>query len=828
VPITAAAIRERLLGAPLWLAVASLAGLALGLGLYRYAVWSSLPEYRLGKSAIAARARQYAEAHGLPIEGSLVLSTERIRNQVRSKLSAELLRSASADGTLPIAMWSAVASGTAPPGRAAISTMRLTENGEVVSVHLSGEHSEERPTTRADSHATALAGLGLFGLTVDGYIEQSDYADPERTEGTNVRVSTGNSGVRVEVDDHHEAESIGLSNQHKFVWRRPHPDLEGLSETLTLTVEDGEVRGFDREIVVDTPVVAGEVSKAIEVMAFVLFVMVASVGLFALALLRLVTRDFVSYWRTVAVTLLFLAAVTVSGVVSADYRETGLAGTIAMNLFLGLFIAVPLFCAWFAGEADAYHAWGRRCTEGMLALLSRRPYAQEAAREYLEGTLWGAAVFGALVATAAIVVALFGAGEVTRTPAARVLDASPAWAFPAVMLPTVLGAAIVGPLCINALLRLLLKRPWLSTPVAGTITALLITAMSVIDLRFFGLSGLATWAVPVGIGLCILAERRGILTVIVALLVLACLYSGAPALAIGGVADRLGALLGFVLLAAPAAVAVLVGRRLPAAVVRDAPPPRSTRVFEQARQMEELNIAQRAQKGLLPSRAPAVAGFEVAGTCIPASEVGGDYYDYFDLADGRLGVAVGDVAGKGIPAAFVMTLTKGFMEVATADSSGPVEALGRANRHLRATIARNTFVTMVYATFDSEARSMRFARAGHSPPILLRAGGETELLTPAGTPLGALPAESYAETLEAHDIQLGRGDVVVMYTDGITEAMNRDRQEYGEVRLLSTLRRIGARVSPLALVEALVDDVREFTAGAPVHDDITVVAVKST
>jgi phosphoserine phosphatase RsbU/P len=233
------------------------------------------------------------------------------------------------------------------------------------------------------------------------------------------------------------------------------------------------------------------------------------------------------------------------------------------------------------------------------------------------------------------------------------------------------------------------------------------------------------------------------------------------------------------------------------------------------------------QSALLPSQDPEVEGLDVAGTCTPANEVGGDYFDYFQFPDGRFGVAVGDVSGKGVPAAFCMTLTKGFMEVAASEAREPATVLGLANGHLRANLTRGTFVTMAYAVVDPESRVVTCARAGHNPPAILRDGVPPEFLSGSGTALGAAPEEQFNELIESVRVELRRGDTLVFYTDGVTEAMNGAREQFGEERLLETLERLRDGRTARGLVDGLLGEIESYASDADQHDDITVVVIRA-
>jgi sigma-B regulation protein RsbU (phosphoserine phosphatase) len=168
------------------------------------------------------------------------------------------------------------------------------------------------------------------------------------------------------------------------------------------------------------------------------------------------------------------------------------------------------------------------------------------------------------------------------------------------------------------------------------------------------------------------------------------------------------------------------------------------------------------------------------------------------------------------------------MEVAATEAREPEAVLAQANTHLRDTLAKGTFVTMAYAILDPESSVVTFARAGHNPPVWGRAGGAAELVAPPGTALGAAPPRTFERLLAPHRVELRRGDVLVFYTDGVTEAMNTAHQEFGEERLLAAVARHRDGLSARALVGKVLEEVTDFSRGASQHDDITLVVIKAS
>jgi sigma-B regulation protein RsbU (phosphoserine phosphatase) len=196
------------------------------------------------------------------------------------------------------------------------------------------------------------------------------------------------------------------------------------------------------------------------------------------------------------------------------------------------------------------------------------------------------------------------------------------------------------------------------------------------------------------------------------------------------------------------------------------------------------------------------------------------------LDDGRFGVTIGDVSGKGVPAAIYMTLTKGILQSHAEDNVSPRDVLVKVNSLMYRSIERNSFVSMFYAILDLRNARMRFARAGQCPMILMhRVDGESRMISPKGMALGLEMGRVFESVLEEEELPLQPGQVMVFYTDGFTEAMNAREEEYGEERLLAAISRHHAE-SAHAIIDAVCADVVTFAGDTPQHDDMTMVVVK--
>ena len=246
------------------------------------------------------------------------------------------------------------------------------------------------------------------------------------------------------------------------------------------------------------------------------------------------------------------------------------------------------------------------------------------------------------------------------------------------------------------------------------------------------------------------------------------------------------------------------------------------RALEQERLEREMHLAAEIQRQILPKGAPQVAGFQLAGWNRPARQVGGDYYDMFPMLDGRMGLVVGDVSGKGIPAALmVSTLHSALRLLLDQTGIGP-PLLEKLNRHILESSMPNKFITMFLAELDLETGHLLYVNAGHNPGLLLRADGRVEELGSSGMPLGLLPGSRY----QARETTVDRGDLLCLYSDGITEAESPDEEEYGTERLCDVLRSQSSAPAIQEVLDTIRESVEAFTRGQPQGDDQTLLVVR--
>lgn len=251
-------------------------------------------------------------------------------------------------------------------------------------------------------------------------------------------------------------------------------------------------------------------------------------------------------------------------------------------------------------------------------------------------------------------------------------------------------------------------------------------------------------------------------------------------------------------------------------------------VIEQQRMQKELQVAQEIQQMLLPDDFPDVVGYDIASYYQSAKEVGGDLFDFMEIDDQSIGICVADVSGKGVPGSLVMTMIRTSLRLESRGNDNPADIMTRVNSFVTDDIRKGMFVTMLYVILDSRERMVSFASAGHNPMILYRGKSrETYYLNPSGFPVGiTLPdIRLFGEKIQADRIRLHPDDIFILYTDGVTEAMNPQRDLYGEERFLAAIRKYG-HLDVEEFVTSIKDDILAFTGGFEQNDDITLVAIK--
>ena len=251
------------------------------------------------------------------------------------------------------------------------------------------------------------------------------------------------------------------------------------------------------------------------------------------------------------------------------------------------------------------------------------------------------------------------------------------------------------------------------------------------------------------------------------------------------------------------------------------------REAHEKRAMEsELQTAREVQRILLPQNDPVVAGFRISGTNLPARIISGDYYDYLALGDRKFGIAIADVSGKGVPAGLLMAMCRSSLRSVAPGRTSPSEVLAAVNRQLFPDIREDMFISMAYGILDENTGKLVISRAGHDPALLFRRdSGKVELLRSPGLALGVDGGSVFERVTKDQEVELLPGDCVLLYTDGVREAVDSQDEEFGMERM-SEVFRMAAPLGAEAVLLRMQDELSQFTGEGPQMDDITLVAIE--
>jgi sigma-B regulation protein RsbU (phosphoserine phosphatase) len=249
---------------------------------------------------------------------------------------------------------------------------------------------------------------------------------------------------------------------------------------------------------------------------------------------------------------------------------------------------------------------------------------------------------------------------------------------------------------------------------------------------------------------------------------------------------------------------------------------------EKKRLDHDLEIAQDIQRLLLPSEAPVVEGFEISGINIPARHVSGDYFDYIKVDDERLGVAIADVSGKGVPASIIMAICRSVLRSQATGNPSPADVLQKVNRQIYPDIKEDMFISMAYVILDHAHNTTLLSRAGHDAPLHYRHATETVTpVKPLGMVVGIDSGSVFDRITGDFALSLEPGDCLLLYTDGVTEALDANGDEFGFDRVVQCVRASAPSGAP-AIITRLIDELRNFVGAQPQNDDITLIAIRKT
>ncbi len=516
----------------------------------------------------------------------------------------------------------------------------------------------------------------------------------------------------------------------------------------------------------------------------------------------------------------FLEDLTIGGGSSVNYWVTVIFSW-AILVLIAFVVAGSLYFCWSAGTASSIKVPNRR-TISLELLLRGKVLTKPVVKSVLAGLMIGGLLAAIPYLTAAT--GLFSAAEVDASGLEDLfISRTPALSSP-IALHQYLLFIIFALIC--QLIDAYLKRPMLARL---SIYVVALTGALAIGLFYLPASALVVASTIFALVLTAVYLNFDLLTVMVGSMASQTALGSAGLLAqssesLHGSGYR--ALAGLAVMVLIALVGLRKVREIREEEVA-VPAWLLTTRAERERLKAEFGVARRAQQQLLPNVSPQLSGFEIAAVCHPSREVGGDMYDFIRFPDGKLGIVVADVSGKGVPASLYMTLTKGLLDSVSEEKSDPGEILCEVNRHLYDVCRRKVFVTLFLGVIDPARRILIYARAGHNPTVFRKAkDGQPILLKSRGMGLGLSGGKVFDQSINVESVQLEPNDLLLFYSDGITEAMNSRNEEYGEERLMNLSTRMDGMKAEVAR-DMVMADVGKFLGSVPPQDDQTLVVVRA-
>ncbi len=642
------------------------------------------------------------------------------------------------------------------------------------------------------------------------------------------------------VEDNVTSQRFEKRTDHTFTWRKPYQQAPG-NLFHTLKIQGDRVAEYTRFY--DLPEHAALQFKHREGNLILWFVLSLSMFfLISLFLLIVFIRKYhegeVGVYTASAVFVVIWICMFLKSIIHFRLRADGvqigeltfdMVGA-AILIFMSV-IAIPFFAlsgmaGWSVGEGLAHEKFGEKLAS-LNALINRRFSTINFAYSAFRGYSFGLITLGGIALLAWPGVNWLN-GTVSPGGYNDVLTAPLGFLVP---LLTAISASLLMELVYrlfgNLYLYKLLGRKWVAALVASGLWAIDAAVFWDINLNVSPvyLNGIIAFAV--GLFFSFILWKYDLLSVIIANFVVIGVLKTVPLVSSGTESLFYGGMVSLALVFAP--LAFMVRGFIKREVFEyqpDTTPGHIKRISERERMAKELEIARQVQMRLLPKESPRIPGCDIAGICIPAKEVGGDYYDFVQMSERKFGIVIGDVSGKGVPAAIYMTLTKGIFQSHAEEHISPREVLVKVNSLMYRTIERGSFVSMFYAVLDMNDLTLRYSRAGHNPAIYLqRSNGHFSLLEPEGIALGLEEGEVFGKVIHEQEMKLNQGDLLIFYTDGFTEAMNKKLEEYGEERLLKVVQ-ANEEKPAREIIEAVCADVKSFVKDYPQHDDMTMVVVK--
>ncbi len=833
------------------LVAAGLIGLAVFASLFHRAFMSGARPQPLGIQEITAQAVEFARLEGWPVtsQRARTIPVEGDDWAVVQQQCAERGEATPARNSLPEPLWET--SIITNPGSilSAVTTFKppdpvlniaATPDGEVVQyVEVTTQLALAPMVGNQRNRDMPFRELNidrLFEIPAEARHEMTP--DERQTVVTTAREFFDRHAIAAAGDPVSVAAFRGADEQliGAIAWNRPGP--AGTLDVVRVVVSNGRVAAYDRDLrtpgqVLERPQ-ASVTSIVIDSIPGVVIVLSGVLVAVAVIIRR---RQGELEIRSAGV--LFVVSYLISIVFSVGSFGFLLSLMASMAGFafswvyiLQYVIAVPLGTTlmsllvagcWAAGESQAYLAWPRHLIRPFSALIRGDVRSPLTATPVVAGYLIAFASLG--VATA---IGLF----VPQNSVASVAALTGFYYWPPAVMPALQGlsmalsSTLAAGIFAMTYVRLRSRRLWLAIVVGAIAFVSIRSQLTGFQLFPAGSEFSVVMFVAFSLCLAVTFVKYGPVATFTTIYVYVVSVTAYPMVLTWNAEHIRTGSWSLALGLVPAAVA-LSGSLWPRGDDASSVPTHVRRALDRLRIGEEFEVARSVQARLLPARSPAIEGLDIAGVCVPANEVGGDYFDYFPLSGGRFGVAIGDVSGKGVGAAIYMTLTKSYMVTQATSALDPAGVLARVNTHLRKNLARGTFVTMAYAVIDPAALTVEYTRAGHNPPLLLKPDGEGDFLSAPGIALGCASTATFKSTTRAETVSVAPGDLVLLYTDGVTEAMDLNSDEYGEARLIALAKRLSiSGATAAAVIDTILADVKTFVGRAPQHDDITLVAIR--
>ncbi|MBO6576414.1 MAG: PP2C family protein-serine/threonine phosphatase [Rhodothermales bacterium] len=625
-------------------------------------------------------------------------------------------------------------------------------------------------------------------------------------------------------------DQLTARSDHTLLWSRPMPGAEDSRQFLRLVIAGDEVASWSRTVELSDefqarfqPVETLHTLWDFGILILVTLVWVAALIIFALRfrsseigvrngfLMAFAVLVLFSWWTfNVAPYIMHSTFSDAEGNFTAAFALVG----ISLQVF---FTSLAVFFVWNAGESVSREAWPSK-----LATFDKLFAQRLFTRDVGSGILRGASLAGITLGVWYVLLPLVAGNQWTVVGQQDLYLMSAVFphgfAVPTAIIDAVLGTTYAF-LFVLGLLKLRLKRTWVAMAITAVLFGTFFSETTVVLDRRIG----AALSVVTGVAGYLFFARYDLWTVFCGFLFIGlskvtATYLLHPAFETAGLITLTAGLT----VLAYGTYAVFRGEQ----VDDKAFAPKYVRfISERERLKLELDIARQAQLRMLPARVPEPAGLEVAAFSEPAREVGGDYYDFLEFDDDRLGIVVGDVSGKGMPAALYMTMLKGFLQSRSESDQSPLSVLAHVNRMFGQSSDRSMFATLVYALLDVRKRQLRFARAGHCPLLVVRrSDASVYVLQPPGIGIGLERTDLFERFTTEETLEIQGDDLLILYSDGLTEARDPAGNEFGRQRLIDLVR--AQEGSAESVLSAIRGAHAAFVSGQEPHDDLTCVVIR--